>query len=211
VRWGSLSASHPNNETLLVTHLSTTQAGSEPHGERIVLCCGGQVTLMVVSGEVEAGVAAACAAAGVLVLGAVGYERAEAVAAVAAATLAADARCVDARHVGGVPLRLRLLEGGTDAHSEEAMMAAPHLRMERSSRPRLQHLLCIQVRLRRQSHLSGYRIERELGPNRPDPPYPTPYPTPCVPYAVCLVALMAHSWHLRLGGTRLIAFWGRTG
>jgi hypothetical protein len=110
-----------------------------------MLC--GQVTLMVVSGEVEAGVAAACAAAGVLVLGAVGYERAEAVAAMAVATLAADARCVGSRHVGVVPLRLRLLEGGTDAHSEEAMMAAPHLRMQRSYGPRLQHLLCIQVRL----------------------------------------------------------------
>lgn len=116
----------------------------------------GQVTLMVVSGEVEAGVAAACAAAGVLVLGGVGYERAEAVATVAAATLAADARCVDARHVGGVPLRLRLLEGGTDAHSEEAMMAAPHLRMERSSRPKLQHLLCIQVRSRRRAQRPAY-------------------------------------------------------
>jgi hypothetical protein len=52
----------------------------------------GQVALLVVSGEVEAGVAAACAGAGVLVLAAVGFEKAEAVAALAAATLAADAR-----------------------------------------------------------------------------------------------------------------------
>jgi hypothetical protein len=45
------------------------------------------------------------------------------------------------------PLRLRLLEAGTHTHdrAEAATMTASHLRAE-LSRPRLQHLLCIQVR-----------------------------------------------------------------